>query len=127
MISENATPKNLQLVMNPWYNCKKQEYQVFHPVSDLQYKHDQCKCWSITKGETFFQASIKHLTFHLPFGCIHVKLKLIPNPIPNFLEIPKFIQSTRTIIFPEKGMYRCSKMRERSKTYICSLKVKDVK
>ena len=31
-ISENATPKNLSLAMNPWCNCKKQEYQVFHSI-----------------------------------------------------------------------------------------------
>ena len=29
-ISENATPKNLHLVMNPQCNCEKQEYQEFH-------------------------------------------------------------------------------------------------
>ena len=41
-ISENATPKNLLMVMYPQCNCEKQEYQVFHSitVSDLQHKHD---------------------------------------------------------------------------------------
>ena len=29
-IRENATPKNLQLVMNPQFNCEKQEYEEFH-------------------------------------------------------------------------------------------------
>ena len=32
-ISENATPKNLQLVMNLWCNCEKQEYQEFHSIT----------------------------------------------------------------------------------------------
>ena len=31
------------------------------------------------KKERHFQANIKHLTLYLWFGCIHVKLKFIPN------------------------------------------------
>ena len=85
LISENATPKTLHMEMNLWCNCKKQEYQVFHSItrSDLQHQHNQCECWSITK-ERHFQANIKHLTLYLPFGCVHVKLSLIPK----LLEIP---------------------------------------
>ena len=39
------------MTVNLWCNCKKQKYQVFHPISDLQHKHNQCECWSIMKGE----------------------------------------------------------------------------
>ena len=78
--------KNLHVEMDPQCDYKKQEYQVFHSItiSDLQHQHNQCKYWSITK-ERHFQANIKHLTLYLPFGCIHVKLKLISKllKIPN--------------------------------------------
>ena len=85
-ISENAAPKNLHVEMIPQCNCEKQEDQVFHSItiSDLQHQHAQCECWSITK-ERHFQANIKYVTLYLPFGCIHMRLKLIPKllKIPN--------------------------------------------
>ena len=79
-ISENVAPKNLHVERNSQCNCEKQEYQVFHSItiSELQHQHVQCECWSITK-ERHFQANVKHLTLHLWFGGIHVKLKIIPN------------------------------------------------
>ena len=32
IISDNAAPENF-LVVNPQCNCKKQEYQEFHPIT----------------------------------------------------------------------------------------------
>ena len=33
--SENATPKDLYLAMNPWCICKKQENQAFHSMTTV--------------------------------------------------------------------------------------------
>ena len=74
-ISENATPKTI-LVMDPWCNCEKQEYQdfPFHNSSDLQHQHNQCECQSITKRD-IFKLVLNILNHHLAYS----KLKLIPN------------------------------------------------
>ena len=49
-------------------SCEKQEYQVFHSMTirDLWHKHDQCECWSIAKGEGFFEPILNtwHFTYH---------------------------------------------------------------
>ena len=39
------------MMMNLQCNCKKQKYQVFHLISDLQHKCDLCECQIIIKGE----------------------------------------------------------------------------
>ena len=126
-ISENATPRTYKR-MNPQCNCEKQEYQVFHSISDLQHKHDQCECWSVTKGETFLKPILAFLTFYLPFGYTCADLKFDPNPNSRF---QKYIQSTKDNYSPNKGkvksVYKYPNMRDRNKTHICSFRVKDVK
>ena len=47
----------------------------------------------VSQKERNFQANIKHLRLYLPFGCMHVKLKLIPNP----LEIQNFCNAQEQI------------------------------
>ena len=63
----------------------------FHNNSDLQHQHDQCKCWSIAKGD-IFQVDIKH-SYSL-FGCKY-SLKLIPYwSLFQISKFTKFYQST---------------------------------
>ena len=129
MISENAKPKNLHVERNPQCNCEKQEYQVFHSImiSELQHQHNQCKCWSITK-QRHFQANVKHLTLYLLVWLYTCEVKAHSK----FLQIFKFIQITRAIIFSENAehigacVYVFQK-REKNRMHVCSLKVKVVK
>ena len=44
--------------MNPWCKCMKQEYQVFHSISDLHHKHNQCECWSVINGYAFLKPTL---------------------------------------------------------------------
>ena len=78
--------------MNPQCNCKKQEYQVFHSISDLQHKHDQCECWSVIKGEVVHKPILNIFDTLLTIWLSIVDLKLDPNP--NF-KFQKHIQSTK--------------------------------
>ena len=88
--SENATPKKLlQLVMDPWCNCKKQEYQEFHSITKIIYSISMI---SANVAESLKKAFCKLVLKQIdsPFGSIHIKLKLIQNH-PKFKNL---IQST---------------------------------
>ena len=75
--------------MDPWCNCGKQEYQVFHSIiiSNLQHQHDYCNCWSIAKrGNSEVALNILHFTHHLAVNMwswnlfqIPILSKFIPN------------------------------------------------
>ena len=118
--------------MNPQCDCEKQEYQVFHAISNLQHKHDQCKCWSITK-ETFFKPilNIRHFTYHLAVYMWSCNLFLIQfqnsKSSQNSKIYPKYKNNYISRKRQSKSVYKYSKVRERNKMHICSLKVKDIK
>ena len=65
----------------------------------------------VSQKERHFQAIIKYLRLYLPFGCMHVKLKLIPNP----LKILNFSNAQEHINFQKmqnKSMYKYSKRKK---------------
>ena len=63
----------------------------FYLMSDLQYQHDQCECWSVTgKGRNSLQTSTKHLIFYLPFDCI-LGLSCNPQNCLKVISIPKLL------------------------------------
>ena len=85
--SENAVPKTT-LVMDPWCNCEKQEYQdiSFPNNSDLWHQHNQCECWSITKRDIF------KLVINI---LLTILLQIFLKASSNFLlNSQNFIQST---------------------------------
>ena len=79
------------------------------------------------KQGSIAQTNIKHFDT-LPFGytCVGLELNLNPNS-----KIPKCIQSTAINCNPNKGeikfVYKYSKMKDRNKMHISSVRVKDVK
>ena len=106
--------------MNPWCNCEKQEYQEYHSISDLQHKHDQCACWSITKsGKVFLGPILNILILYLPFGSPWVDLEFNLNPNSIL-----YCNSNKGKI---KSECKFSRVRDRNKMHIYSFRVKDVK
>ena len=125
-ISENATPKNLQIgdefLMQLW------EARV-PDISLHKYQHSQCDCWSITKrGNSELVLNILHSTYHLAVNMWSWSLFQIPI-LSKF--ISNLSKTWRAIIFPENTEFICVYVfqeREReSGTCMCSLKVKVVK
>ena len=128
MISENATTKNLHIERNPWCNCEKQEYHVFHSITitELQHQHNQCKFWSITKERHFkLMLNIQPFTYCLAVYMwswssfqFFTNLQIYPNHKSNY--IPRKCKTY---------LYMCINIQKERKngTHVCSLKVKVIK
>ena len=74
-ISQNATPKTI-LVMDPWCNCKKQEYQDFHSITVVICNTSMINANVRALLKRHFQVSIEHS--YSPVDSRY-SLKLIPN------------------------------------------------